>query len=77
MMDPYLQFRRGPQIENILRRQEFFRLVIDSHQRWMRDTTDHEMKMLHGALITSMKAVMEQYDILIEQLQHLDSKPYS
>lgn len=71
MMNPYLQFRRGPQIENILRRQEFFRLVIDSHQRWMHETTDQEMKILHGALITSMKTVVEQYNVLIDELQRL------
>jgi hypothetical protein len=69
MQEPDLPSGRWPNVENLERRQDLLRLLIDSHLRWMHETQDQSMKRIHRALVSSLENVVEQYKILQEELQ--------
>jgi hypothetical protein len=56
-------------VENLQRRRDLLRLLVDSHRRWMYATQDQSMKRMHRALIESLENVIEQYGVLLDEVQ--------
>jgi hypothetical protein len=56
-------------VENLQRRRDLLRLLVDSHRRWMHATQDQSMKRMHRALIESLENVIEQYGVLLDEVQ--------
>jgi hypothetical protein len=59
----------GPNLENLINRYNLFGLMMDSHLRWMRQTTDPYLKEIHHDLAQQFEAVRAQYRTLIDALQ--------
>jgi len=70
MAEPDKPTRRGPSVENLLQRQEYAQLMIASHSRWLRETDNRELRLLHHALIDSFQTVIAQYNVLLDVLNH-------
>jgi hypothetical protein len=60
---------QGPSVENLTQRHELFKLMQNSHQRWMHETNDPDIKELHRTLADQFQIVVEQYEILLHALQ--------
>ena len=68
MSMPRLPDERGLMIDTLQRRQEYLRLMIDSHIRWMRATDDQQVRDIHRALVDLLQEVAGQYVVLLDTL---------
>ena len=69
MSNVYFQTRQGPSIESLTQRHELFKLMQNSHLRWMHETNDPHIKELHRTLADQFQIVVEEYEILLCALQ--------
>jgi hypothetical protein len=60
----------GPSVESLTQRHELFKLMQNSHLRWMHETNDPDIKELHRGLADQFQIVVKQYEILLRALQN-------
>ena len=58
----------GPSVANLLQRHELFKIMHNSHLRWMDETDDLNIKEMHRVLAEVFQTVMDQYEVLLGAL---------
>ena len=58
----------GPSVANLLQRHELFKIMHNSHLRWMDETDDLNIKEMHRVLADLLQTVMDQYAVLLNAL---------
>ena len=56
-------------IDTLQRRQDYLRLIIGSHLRWIQAADDEQLRGIHRTLVELLVAVADQYDVLLNALQ--------
>jgi hypothetical protein len=69
MAHPDMPSSTGPSLETLINRYESLGLMIDSHLRWMHQTTDPYIQEIHHNLAQQFEDARAQYGALIEALQ--------
>jgi hypothetical protein len=58
----------GPSVANLLQRHELFKIMHNSHLRWMGETDDLNIKEMHRVLADLFQTVMDKYEVLLNAL---------
>lgn len=58
----------GPSVANLLQRHELFKIMQNSHLRWMDETDDLNIKEMHHVLADLFQTVTDQYEVLLDAL---------